>query len=80
LCCSTRITFCPLDKDQRWNLGVNAASAFVDYLPGGSNRANWLNGVGGWYFLSPRRSDRFKIMLDYAYGVDPSGRTGRGRA
>jgi hypothetical protein len=67
----------PLDKDQRWNLGVNAASAFVDYLPGGGQPGNWLSGVGGG-ILYRAPSDRFKIMLDYAYGVDAIRSHGRG--
>jgi hypothetical protein len=59
----------PLDEKKRWNIDVNAASAFVDYLPGESQPGNWLNGVGGGIlYHSP--SDRWKIMLDYAYGID----------
>jgi hypothetical protein len=58
----------PLDKSQRWNLDANVSSAFVDYLPGEGQPGNWLNGVGGGIlYRSP--SDRFKIMLDYAYGM-----------
>ena len=67
----------PLDKNQRWNLGVNASSAFVDYLPGEEQPGNWLNGVGGG-ILYRAPSDRFKIMLDYAYGVDAIRSHGRG--
>jgi hypothetical protein len=67
----------PLDKNQRWNLGVNAASAFVDYLPGEGQPGNWLSGVGGG-ILYRAPSDRFKIMLDYAYGVDAIRSHGRG--
>ena len=67
----------PLDKSQRWNLDVNVSSAFVDYLPGEAQPGNWLNGVGGGIlYRSP--SDRFKIMLDYAYGVDAIRSGGRG--
>ena len=36
----------PLDPKKCWNLDLNAASAFVDYLPGESQPGNWLNGVG----------------------------------
>jgi len=67
----------PLDKNQRWNLGVNASSAFVDYLPGEEQPGNWLSGVGGG-ILYRAPSDRFKIMLDYAYGIDAIRSHGRG--
>jgi hypothetical protein len=67
----------PLDKSQRWNLDANLSSAFVDYLPGEGQPGNWLNGVGGG-ILYRATSDRFKIVLDYAYGVDASRSGGRG--
>jgi hypothetical protein len=67
----------PLDAEKRWNLDVNAASAFVDYLPGESQPGNWLNGVSGG-ILYHSRSDRWKIMLDYAYGIDAIRSHGRG--
>jgi hypothetical protein len=67
----------PLDKSQRWNLNVNASSTVVDYLPGEGQPGNWLSGVGGGIlYRSP--SDRFKIMLDYAYGIDAIRSQGRG--
>ncbi len=67
----------PLDREKRWNIDVNASSAFVDYLPGESQPGNWLNGVGGGIlYHSP--SDRWKIMLDYAYGIDAIRSHGRG--
>ena len=67
----------PLDKAKRWNIDVNVASAFVDYLPGEAQPGNWLNGVGGGLlYHSP--SDRWKIMLDYGYGVDAIRSHGRG--
>jgi hypothetical protein len=67
----------PLDAKKRWNLDVNAASAFVDYLPGESQPGNWLNGVGGG-ILYHSRSDRWKIMLNYSYGIDAIRSHGRG--
>jgi hypothetical protein len=67
----------PLDPQKRWNIDVNAASAFVDYLPGESQPGNWLNGVGGG-ILYHSRSDRWKIMLNYAYGIDAIRSHGRG--
>ena len=67
----------PLDPKKRWNLDVNAASAFVDYLPGESQPGNWLNGVGGGIlYHSP--SNRWKIMLNYGYGIDAIRSHGRG--
>jgi hypothetical protein len=59
----------PLDKSQRWNLDANVSSAVVDYLPGEAQPGNWLNGVGGG-ILYRAPSDRFKVVLDYAFGVD----------
>ena len=67
----------PLDKSQRWNLDANVSSAFVDYLPGEAQPGNWLSGVGGG-ILYRAPSDRFKIVLDYAYGVDAIRSGGRG--
>jgi hypothetical protein len=67
----------PLDKRQRWNLDANFSSAFVDYLPGEGQPGNWLNGVGGGIlYRSP--SGRFKMVLDYAYGIDAIRSGGRG--
>ncbi len=59
----------PLDRSQRWNLDANASTAVVDYLPGTGQPGNSLTGVGGGIFYRAP-SDRFKIMLDYAYGVN----------
>jgi hypothetical protein len=67
----------PLDKNQRWNFDANVSSAFVDYLPGESQPGNWLNGVGGG-ILFRTKSGRFKIMLDYSYGIDAIRSGGRG--
>ena len=67
----------PLDKNARWNFDLNAASAIVDYLPGESQPGSSLNGVGGG-ILFRSRSDRLKIMLTYAYGIDAIRSGGRG--
>jgi len=67
----------PLDRSQRWNLSLNAATAGVDYLPGEHQPGNSLTGVGGG-ILYRAPSDRLKIMLDYAYGVDAHRSRGRG--
>jgi len=67
----------PLDPEKRWDLDLNASSAFVDYLPGESQPGNWLNGVGGGIlYHSP--SDRLKILAGYGYGVDAIRSHGRG--
>jgi hypothetical protein len=67
----------PLDKSQRWNLSVNAATAVVNYLSGEEQPGHWLSGAGGGIFYRAP-SDRLKIMLDYAYGVDAIRSHGRG--
>jgi hypothetical protein len=67
----------PLDRSQRWNLSMNAATAVVDYLPGEGQPGNSLTGVGGGIFYRAP-NDRLKIMLDYAYGVDALRSHGRG--
>jgi hypothetical protein len=67
----------PLEPTRHLFFNVTASSAFVDYLPGESQPGNWLNGVsGGILFHSP--SNRLKIMVDYAYGVDAIRSHGRG--
>jgi hypothetical protein len=59
----------PLDPRKRWDLDLNASTAWVDYLPGEEQPGNWLSGVGGGIlFHSP--SDRLKILVTYAYGID----------
>lgn len=67
----------PLNPEKNWDLSLNGSSAFVDYLPGESQAGNWLNGVGGG-ILYRAPSNRFKIMLDYAYGIDAIRDGGRG--
>ena len=59
----------PLDPKDRWDLVFNASTAVVDYLPGEGQPGNWLNGVsGGVMWHSP--TDRWKVMADYAYGIN----------
>lgn len=61
--------FIPLDKKAQWELAFDASTAVVDYLPGETQPGNWLNGVaGGIVWHSP--SNRWKIMTDYAYGIN----------
>ncbi|HEX3624790.1 MAG TPA: hypothetical protein VH280_05115 [Verrucomicrobiae bacterium] len=59
----------PIDKKHRWDLVFNASTAAVDYLPGAGQPGSWLSGVsGGLMWHSP--TDRWKIMTDYAYGIN----------
>ncbi len=67
----------PLDQEKRWSIALNASSAVVEYLPGESQPGNSLSGVGGGLlYHSP--TDRFKVMLNYAYGIDAIRTHGRG--
>ncbi|HTQ49939.1 MAG TPA: hypothetical protein VMJ12_04450, partial [Candidatus Acidoferrales bacterium] len=67
----------PLDKERRWNVGVGASTAVVDYLPGEGQPGNWLNGVGtGILYRSP--SDRWNILVGYGYGINAVRSSGRG--
>ncbi|HTQ50934.1 MAG TPA: hypothetical protein VMJ12_09510 [Candidatus Acidoferrales bacterium] len=67
----------PLDVKKRWDLDLNASTAWVDYLPGEEQPGNWLSGVGGGIlFHSP--SDRLKVLATYAYGINAIRSHGRG--
>jgi len=66
-----------LNRQMSWNLDINVSSAFVEYLPGEGQSGNWLNGVGGG-ILYRAPSGRWKIMLDYGYGIDSIRTGGRG--
>jgi hypothetical protein len=65
----------PIDKKGRWSLDVNAATSYVDYIPGLEQPGNWHSGVGGGILY---KSDSFKVMVGYAYGVDAIRTDGRG--
>ncbi len=67
----------PLDANKRWDINLNASSAFVDYLPGEDQPGNWVSGVGGG-ILYRAKSDRYKVILDYGYGIDAIRDGGRG--
>jgi hypothetical protein len=67
----------PIAPNQRWSVGVNGATAAIDYLPGTGQAGNWVNGVGaGLIYRSP--SDKFKCILSYAYGIDAVRASGHG--
>jgi hypothetical protein len=59
----------PLDPAKQWNLNVDAAAAVVDYLPGAGQPGDSLTGVGGG-ILYRAKSDRWKVIVDYGYGVN----------
>jgi len=65
----------PLDKNQRWNIAATASTAWVDYLDDLSQPGHWNTGVGGGLLY---KTDSFKMMLCYAYGVDAIRSHGRG--
>ena len=60
-----------------WSLQVNGATGVFDYLPGSDQPGAWVSGVGaGIMYRSP--TDRFKIIVSYAYGIDAVRTHGRG--
>ncbi len=67
----------PLDPGKLWSLDLNASTAVVDYLPGEGQPGNSLTGVGGG-ILYHTPSNRVKLMLNYAYGIDAIRASGRG--
>ena len=67
----------PLDPAKLWSLDLNASTAVVDYLPGEGQPGNSLTGVGGG-ILYHTPSQRVKIMVNYAYGIDAIRAAGRG--
>ncbi len=67
----------PIDREKRWNLNADFGSAVVDYLPGEVQPGHWLSGVGGGVlYHSP--SDRWKVAVNYGYGIDAIRSHGRG--
>jgi len=65
----------PLDKRQRWNVSVNASTAYVDYLAGLEQPGHWNSGVGGGVFYTSRS---WRVMVGYGYGIDAIRSDGRG--
>jgi len=64
-----------LEKKQRWNLHVAAATAVVDYLPGLEQPGHWHTGVGGGILY---KTPSWKFVVGYGYGVDAIRSDGRG--
>jgi hypothetical protein len=67
----------PLDPAKLWSLDLNASTAVVDYLPGEGQPGNTLTGVGGG-LLYHTPSQRVKLIVGYAYGIDAIRAAGRG--
>jgi hypothetical protein len=65
----------PIDEKQRWNFNGTLTTAVVDYLKGLEQAGNWHTGVGVGILY---KSQYFKVMLGYAYGVDAIRSDGRG--
>ena len=67
----------PIAPDQRWSLEFNGATAGIDYLAGTDQPGDWVSGVGaGLIYRSP--SDKFKVIVNYAYGIDAIRDNSRG--
>src|SRR5262249_34458479 len=65
----------PLDKRQRWNVSLTAATALVDYLPGLEQPGKWNSGLSAGVFYTSRS---WRVMVGYGYGVDAIRSGGRG--
>ena len=59
----------PIAPDQRWNLDFTAATAVMDYLADTGQPGNSVSGVGaGILYRAP--SDKFRLIVNYGYGID----------
>jgi hypothetical protein len=67
----------PIDPGKNFDLDLNVSTAVVDYLSGESQPGNSLTGVGGG-ILYHTPSNRLKLMVNYAYGIDAIRASGRG--
>jgi hypothetical protein len=65
----------PLDRSERWNVNINAATAGVDYISGLEQAGHSHSGVGAGILY---KTSSFKMMVGYAYGVDAIRSHGRG--
>jgi hypothetical protein len=59
----------PLSADHRWQLRFEAASAYVDYLPGLARPGHWHTGAGPSLSFTSR-SEVWRVILRYGYGVN----------
>jgi hypothetical protein len=65
----------PLDHHHRWNFTASAATAVVDYLPGLEQPGRWNSGASAGVFYTSRT---WRVLVDYAYGIDAIRSHGRG--
>lgn len=59
----------PLDRAQRWDFRLEAATVRLDALPGFAERTGWQSGAGADLAYSPKRHN-YKIILRYGYGFN----------
>ena len=59
----------PLSPNHRWQLRVEAASAYVDYLPGFAQPGHWHTGVGPDLSYTSA-NETWRVILRYGYGFD----------
>jgi hypothetical protein len=59
----------PIDEEKHWNLRADAATAAVDYVGGTGQPGTSLSSVGGGV-LYRAKDDRWKVILDYGYGLN----------
>jgi hypothetical protein len=58
-----------LSTDHRWQLRLNAACAYVDYLPGLAQPGHWHTGAGPDLSFTSR-SEAWRVILRYGYGFN----------
>ena len=59
----------PLSADHRWQLRLDVASAYVDYLPGFEQPSHWQTGVGPSLSFTSR-SEVWRVIVRYGYGFN----------
>ncbi len=65
----------PLDKKDRWNVRLNASTAWLDYLPGLEQPGHWKSGAGaGLFYTTPV----WRVMVGYGYGFNAIRSHGEG--
>ncbi len=57
----------PLGTRSRWNIRLNASTAWLDYLHGLEQEGHWRSGAGaGLFYATPV----WRVMVGYGYGFD----------
>ena len=59
----------PLDKQNRFQFRIEAASAHLEYLSGFAQPDSWQTGVGGGVTFTPK-SKKCRIVARYGYGFN----------